>query len=191
MTRTKLLGNVIAVSAVLLGLLAIAAWNPEFRAFLKDFSTMVLAIAAAYLTYCFQRRQAFLISLRELWAKTIEAKADLIDYTYDQMPDQPKYGQAHRSLSIAIDMMRAVYRNLHEDGAKIGRYSFEPLHDMRRALEHLGFTNIPPNGQKAAREKILHAWNAFRWSFLQEFSAPAPSHYVIDPEARDPRRAKG
>jgi hypothetical protein len=107
------------------------------------------------------------------------------------MPDQPKYGQAHRSLSIAIDMMRAVYRNLHEDNSKIGRYPFEPLHDMRRALEHLGFANTTPDAQKAARNKIFHAWNAFRWSFLQEFSAPAPSHYVIDPEARDPRRAKG
>ena len=52
---------------------------------------MVIAVAAAYLTYCFQRRQAFLVSLRELWAKAIEAKADLIDYTHDQMPDQPKY----------------------------------------------------------------------------------------------------
>jgi hypothetical protein len=121
------------------------------------------------------------VSLRELWAKAIEAKADLIDYTHDQMPDQPKYWRAHQSLSVAIDMMRAVYRNFYEDNSKIGVYPFEPLHDMRRALEHLGFANVTPNSQEA-REKIIDAWNAFRWAFLKDarFSATtSASSYLL------------
>jgi hypothetical protein len=188
MTRTKLLVNVIVVVLILAALLAAAVVNLDFHAFLKDFATVVVAIAAAYLTYCFQRRQAFLVSLRELWNKTIEAKADLIEYTHDANPDQVKFGKAHRSLSMAIDMMRAVCRNVHEHSSSVGLYPFEPMHDMRRALDKLGFTNVTPQKQKLAREEILQSWNAFRWSFLREFSAPKPRHHVTQRGALDPRR---
>jgi len=188
MTRTKLLSNVVVVAGILGGLLIIAYFYKAFYDFLKDFSSMFIAVAAAYLIYCFQRRQAFLTSLRELWTKTIEAKADLIEYTHDPAPDQQKFGKAHRSLSMAIDMMRAVYRNVHERTSSIGLYPFEPLHDMRKALDGLGFQNITPAAQKNARQSILQAWNAFRWSFLQEFSAPTLRHHITNPGARDPRR---
>ncbi len=75
----------------------------------KDFSNFIIAIAAAYLAYSFQRRQTFLASLRHLWHELVEAKAALIDYTHNLKPDQIAYSAAHRSLSKAIDTVRSVY----------------------------------------------------------------------------------
>jgi hypothetical protein len=188
MTKRTLLAN---VSLVCLGLAALLGFALRYQAFhniLKDYASIFLAIAAAYLTYCFQRRQAFLVSLRELWHKCIEAKAELIDYTHDPTPDRTKFGKVHRTLSTAIDMMRAAYRNIGETKTSIGLYPFEPLHDMRRALDKLGFENVTYQSQQQARKEILIAWNAFRWSFLREFSTPTPTHYVVTHGASGPRR---
>jgi uncharacterized membrane protein YccC len=99
-----LLANVALVCLGLAVLLGFALRYPSFYDILKDYTNIFLAIAAAYLTYCFQRRQTFLISLRELWHECIEAKAELIDYTFDPAPDQPKFAKAHRTLSTAIDI---------------------------------------------------------------------------------------
>jgi hypothetical protein len=99
MTKRILLIN---VGFVCLGLAALLGFALKFNGFhdiLKDYTSIFLAIAAAYLAYCFQKRQAFLASLRELWHKCIEAKAELIDYTHDAQPDRTKFGKAHRALS--------------------------------------------------------------------------------------------
>ncbi|WP_315722834.1 MULTISPECIES: hypothetical protein [unclassified Bradyrhizobium] len=188
MTRKLLLANVGLVSLSLALLIVAAAVYPKFGDFLKNFSNLILAVAAAYLTYCFQRRQAFLVSLREIWHQCIEAKAELVDYTHDPQPDQAKFGKAHRAISTAIDMMRAAYRNVEETEASIGFFPFEPLHDMRRSLEKIGFVNVSHQSQQLARKEMLSAWNAFRWSFLREFSAAGPTHYIVERNKRDPRR---
>jgi hypothetical protein len=187
-TKAKLIMNVVIIIAVLLALIGIALVSAKFYKILKDFTGVFLAIAGTYLAYCFQKRQAFLTSLRELWHKCIEAKVDLIDYTYNPTPNQESFGKAHRSISIAIDMVRAVYRNVRENKRSIGHFPFEPLHDMRKALERLGFTDISPDQQRHEREKIIKAWNALRWSMLREFSAPIPSHYITRRNDCDPRR---
>jgi hypothetical protein len=189
-TRRKLLLNVIAVIGLLLGLVTVAQFSERIYATSKDFAGFFLAVAAAYLAYCFQKRHAFLAALRELWHACIEAKADLIAYTHLPSPSQTDFERAARCISIAIDMMRAVYRNVGETEQEIGLYPFEPMHDMRRALDELGFANMSPEKQKEARERILSAWSAFRWSFLREFSAPSPTHYVVLRGVTDPRRVR-
>jgi len=151
MTKRMLQFSVASVCLVLVALLGIAQVFPKFYGILKDFSGIFVAIAAAYLAYCFQRRQAFLASLRELWDKCIEAKAELIEYTHDPLPDRAKFGNAHRALSEMIDMMRAVYCNVGETKTSIGLYPFEPLHDMKKALDELGFENVSPDLQQRAR----------------------------------------
>jgi len=85
-------------------------------------------------------------------------------------------------------MMRAAYCNVGETKTSIGLYPFEPLHDMRRALNKLGFQNVTQQSQQLARQEVLTAWNAFRWSFLREFSTPSPTHYIVAHGAGDPRR---
>jgi hypothetical protein len=189
-TRSRLLLNVGVVIGLLLGLVTVAQFSERIYATTKDFAGFFLAIAAAYLAYCFQKRQAFLAALRELWHACIEAKADLIDYTHLPNPSQIDFGRAARSISVAIDMMRAVYRNVGETEQEIGLYRFEPLHDMRRALDGLGFTNLSLEKRKEARERIVSAWNALRWNFLREFSAPSPTHYVTERGSTDHRRTR-
>lgn len=188
MTKARLRMSVAIVMVSLLALVGIALLSSQLYGILKDFTGIFIAIAGVYLAYCFQRRQAFLTSLRELWNKCVEAKADLIDYTHNPTPNQESFGRAHRSISIAIDMVRAVYHNVGENKRSIGYYPFEPLHDMRRALERLGLTDISPDQQKHEREEIMKAWNALRWSMLKEFSAPTPSHPITLRNACDPRR---
>jgi hypothetical protein len=188
MTKTRLLINVIAVAAALLGLVGAAYLSETFHTYLKEDVNLFIAVAAAYLAYCFQRRQAFLASLRDLWDKCIEAKADLIDYTFDQDPTQLKFGKAHRSISVAIDMVRAVYRNVGETEKSIGLFPFEPLHDMRRSLDAIGYQNVVAEIQIQERTNILRAWNAFRCCYLKEVSTPAPTHSITERGQSDPRR---
>lgn len=188
MTKAKLKMNVALVIIALLALLALALLFEEFHRVLKDFSGIFLAIAASYLAYCFQRRQAFLSSLKDLWHKCIEAKADLVDYTHNINPDQESYGKAHRSISIAIDMVCAVYCNVSESQNSLGFFPFEPLHDMRRSLENIGFQDVSEEQCLQARANIIQSWNTFRWVFLKELSTPKPTHYILGRNERDPRR---
>jgi len=189
MTRTKLRLNVSLVSVALLLLPVVALLRPSLQPILKDFVNVFVAVAAAYLAFCFQRRQAFLAALRDLWQKSVEAKADLVDYTWAATPTREAFGKAQRSLSVAIDLVRGAYRNVGETERAIGFYPFEPLHDMRRALDALGFEDATPERQRQCREQVLQAWNAFRWCFLQEFALPEPRHAIIQFNAKDPRRA--
>lgn len=188
MTKSQLKMRVFGVTVFLGILLLLALRFKPFHHFLKDFASIFLAVAAAYLAYCFQRRQTFLTSLRDLWNKAIEAKAELIDYTHNPRPNRESFGKAHRSISTAIDMVRAVYCNVRESRTSIGLYPFEPLHDMRKALERMGFENVTVAQQTTERKNVLQSWNAFRWSFLREFSTPNPSHYITERNAVDPRR---
>jgi hypothetical protein len=59
---------------------------------------------------------------------------------------------------------------------------------MRKALDKLGFEDVTHSAQELARKEILTAWNAFRWSFLREFSAADPTHSITMHGASDPRR---
>jgi len=186
--RAQLRLNVLMVVFFLLALVGMALLFPCFYTVLKDFASLFATIAAAYLAYCFQRRQAFLSSLRDLWHKIIAVKGELVQYTLNPSPTQQTFGDTHESISTAIDVVRATYRNVGESKDSHGLYPFEPLKDMRRALVGLGFENVTPEKQKEARDKIIQAWNAFRWSFLREFSAPEPTFPITDHDARDPRR---
>lgn len=188
MTKRRLLYNVSGVIALLLSVVGAALCWPPLYAVLKDFSSLVLLIAAAYLGYCFQKRQAFLSGLRDLWNECVEAKADLIDYTHNPHPTEEDFQKAARSISVAIDMVRAVYRNIGENKKFVGLYPFEPLHDMRKALDDLGFHEVTKKNQKVARDNIVNSWNALRWCFLSEFYAPIPSRYITFANETDPRR---
>lgn len=195
MTKAKLRINLIFVVSLFIFTIALAVackyYSNSMDAYLliKDFSPLVIAVGAAYLAYCFQRRQAFLISLRDLWKELVEAKGELIEYTHNPEPDQAAFSKAHRGLSRAIDTVRGVYRNVGETEERIGLYPFEPLHDMRKALSELGWTNVTPDQRLAARRRFIRSWNALRWAFLKEFSTPEPPHPITSYDGADPRRA--
>jgi hypothetical protein len=194
MTKQRLLANVSAVISLLLILLLMAIFSRiYFRSeisysIIKDFTPLLIAVAAAYLAYCFQRRQAFLVSLRDLWKEMVDAKNELIEYTHNANPDQPNFRKAHRALSKSIDLVRGVYKNVDETDEQLGLYPFEPLHDMRRSLDTLGFIDVTHEKQLEARNEIMRSWNALRYVFLKEFSTPEPPHPITERNAADPRR---
>jgi len=189
MTRRNLALNVAGVAAGLLSLVVLALLWGRFHTVLKDFAAFFLAIAAAYLGYCFQRRQAFLVSLRDLWHQCIDAKADIIDCTRASERDAAQLAKAQRSISVAIDKMRAVYRNVGETEARIGLFPFEPLHDMRKALDALAQGADTEDQRAQCQATVMDAWNAFRWAFLREFGAPYPTNPITERNKRDPRRS--
>lgn len=199
MTKTRLVKNVLMVIACLSVLVLIAAiarfqlvgseiTSGRIYDLLKDFSSVAIAIAAAYLAYCFQKRSDFISALRELWHAMIDAKNALIAYTQDANPTQAAFTNAYSALSRAIDQMRGVYRNVDETTKDIGWFPFEPLHDMRKSLEALGFGISSEARREAARQQIVDSWNALRPAFLKEFSTPNPTHSITSYGAKDPRR---
>jgi hypothetical protein len=160
MTKRGLLSNVIAVMAALLalfiGALAARFWlgAENLYAAIRDFMPILIAISAAYLAFCFQRRQAFLVALRELWNDVIETKGVLLEYTHDPAPTFESHRAATKAVARTIDRMRGVYRNVGETRTEVGHYPFEPLHDMRRTLQELGRENPTPERRKQARRDL-------------------------------------
>lgn len=196
MTKRRLQASIFFVILAFTSIILVAFWcrsehtAMDFYYTIKDFSSLIIATGATYLAYCFQRRQAFLSSLRDLWREFVEAKGELIEYTHNPHPDQAAFGKAHRALSRAIDTVRGVYRNVGENERKIGLFPFEPLHDMRRTLEELGWTYVTTERQVKARKSLIKSWNALRCAFLKEFSTPEPPHPVTGRWAEDPRRTE-
>lgn len=95
-------------------------------------------------------------------------------YTDLVTPQAQDYNNAYRALSTVIDEMRGVYRNIGEDQQYVGTFPYEPLHDMRRAMEQLGNGKPTADRRREAREKIDQAWDAMRYDFLSEFETPEP-----------------
>jgi hypothetical protein len=189
MTSRILRFNLAIVSLYFVTVLATAAFGGNnLRVFIKDFIALFIALPAAYVGYCFQQRQAFLKNLADLWKLCIEAKGGLLTFTHLETPSADDFGKAHHSLSVAIDMMRSVYRNVGETSSVIGWYPYEPLHDMRRALDKLGWQGSSPEQRKAARDEVVSAWNSFRFRFLAEFPAAEPVHPIVERSTSDPRR---
>ena len=197
MTKRRMMFSVVAVAVYLVlfgsvaGTMTFACGTPacmKVYAFQRDFTSVFISLAAAYLSYCIQQRVSFLSSLRELWRQMIAAKNALIAFTHDPTPTKQEFSDAIMELSLAIDQMRGVYRNVGESDAAIGRFPFEPLHDMRRTMEDLKWKDPSASRREKARAEIETAWNALRWKFLHEVSAPFPEEPIIAPRASDPRR---
>ena len=156
----------------------------------KDLFPLVVAILATFLASWFQQRATFLESLRRLWTHLIQAKVDLKDYVQRSDHSEPRYGRAYRALSLAIDEMRGVYKNVGEDDNNVGRFPYEPLHDMRKALEELGWGDEKCNEAALAKAEaaIDQAWNSLRLKFLAEFDPPEPTDPITEHFSKDPRR---
>jgi hypothetical protein len=176
------------VTAAILGRLFGGAAGHALYEIIVDFTELQVALIAVYLAYVFQQRAFFVQMLRALWSQIIVAKNEIIRYAHDPVLTQEKYARAFGAVSIAIDEMRGVYRNVGEHGEALGDYPYEPLQDMLRALTQLGYGE-PTDGQRAnCRARVVRAWNALRYDFRREFRPPEPSHPITEPYAADPRR---
>jgi hypothetical protein len=195
MTKRRLETRLLAVMALLAVTIGVGGVlklkfeeEPQYYELFKDLLPAVLGMLAVYLAGTFQERSNFVQSLRSLWSHLIEAKNEILRYTRDELPSKEKYEAAFGSLSMAIDEMRGVYKNVGETTNYRGLYPYEPLHDMRKALEHLGYGSRDPNHAKLAGERIMQAWYALRPKFLAEFDPPEPTDPIIQHNAVDSRK---
>ncbi len=146
MTRRRQSMRLRIVVVVLLAIIAVAlvaklqngdALFDRLYEFIRDMSLLIATIAVAYLANVYQRRQQFLLSLREQWREIVQTKSALLLYCKTPSPTGEQYLRAAAQLSECIDYMRIVYANVGETRELIGYYPFEPLHDMRRAFKTL------------------------------------------------------
>ena len=150
--------------------------------FLRDMSLLIATGGVAYITNIYQRRQAFLDSLKAEWHDIIAAKSALLVYMHNPQPTHDDYIQAFTRLSETIDNMRIVYRNVGETDDLIGLYPYAPLHDMRRALQTLDpRKNAAPSQDERnlVRDAVLQSFYALRERFLEELDLEQPDSPLL------------
>lgn len=194
--QQRTLMMIFAICGVILGLAAaaklsgVAAFEAVYD-YIRDMSLILIAALAAYLAHIYQRRLVFLKSLREEWREIVDTKSILIAYCESQNGGVEDYLLAYGRISRAIDYMRIVYANVGETDDLIGLYPYEPLHDMRKALERLDprvRPEIGPHDRALARDLIWDAFNALRESFLDEFDLEQPTNPILTPGSHREKR---
>lgn len=139
-----------------------------------DLQPLVVAVPAAWLGYCFQRRQAYIKDVRDLWGKTVPAVQSAIQYTHGPTFSQEKFGEVLCALSTVIDEIRGVFRNIEESSGRRGLYPVEALKGIYEAVSALGFGSVQTADGSIARKKILTCWNAAKLTFLVELPRGVP-----------------
>ncbi|MCF6200056.1 MAG: hypothetical protein L3J67_11815 [Hyphomicrobiaceae bacterium] len=149
--------------------------------FIRDMSLIFVTLAAAYLAHVFQKRANFLQSLRDEWREIVDTKSALVAYCEQPDTQVNDFVEARRRISQAIDYMRIVYKNILESDQYIGFYPYEPLHDMRRALNSIDprkRNDITFEDKRVVKRTIVAAFLALRENFLEEFDLQEPTNPV-------------
>jgi hypothetical protein len=164
----------------------------EVYDYLKDMALILVTVVAAYLANVFQKRSRFVESLEEEWRGIVRTKSALFVFCEKTYPTADDYIAAFCRISETLDNMRIVYRNVGETGDLIGLYPFEPLHDMRRALQTLDprkTQNVTPEQRKLARDAILQSFYSLRERFLEELDLEEPPNAVLAAGSRRKKRS--
>lgn len=154
-------------------------WYPLY----KDLIPLLIAIPAAYLGYCFQRRHNYLQALRDLWKTLIPAVQRAIQYTHLDQPNTTEFSGVMRDLSTVIDSLRGIFKNVPTPGDRRGHYPYEPIKDIAKAIDWLQKTKWTENDRYIARRCITHVWYKMHSAMLKEFDRAVPilvvSQFVI------------
>lgn len=166
--------------AIIIGIL-LKAYDPSKDALLygtfKDLVPLIIAIPAAWLGYCFQRRQAYLKDIRDLWSKIISAFQDSVQYTHLSEPPQDEFAKVLKALSIATEELRAVFVNIGDDGANVGLFPFESIKSIHDKISLLGFGGgFDTEQAKITRREIIQLWKKLRKTFLSELERGLPAN---------------
>ncbi|MHA6884640.1 hypothetical protein [Ralstonia pseudosolanacearum] len=149
---------------------------PAYATF-KDLVPLIIAIPAAWLGYCFQRRQAYLKDVRDLWSKLVLSVQDSIQYTHLSAPEQPDYARVLKGLSVTTEEVRAVFANVGEAERRIGLYPYEGIKNIHGEISFLGFgEGFSREKATLARQRIVVLWKALRWHYLTELERGVPAH---------------
>jgi hypothetical protein len=154
--------------------------EPQILQGYRDAAPFLFAIPAALLGYAFQQRFSYLASLRTLWSRLVVAVNGAIQYTYDETPTAKEHAKVMAELGIAIDEVRGVYRNVGEQPGAVGLYPYEPIKDIYRLINELGYDVNDPTRRKVTREQIITKWQSIRFAFLSEFDRAEPSQPITE-----------
>ncbi len=184
--RNFLFFTLVLVGAMVCKLSDLKVLNSAYE-FIRDMSLIFVTLAAAYLANVFQKRSNFLQSLREEWREIVDTKSTLIAYCEDPDASAKDFIDTSKHISRTIDYMRIVYKNIGETKKYIGRYPYEPLHDMRKALESIDprrKNDISFQEKQMVKDEIIQLFQALRENFLEEFDLPEPSSPVLEKNSR-------
>lgn len=205
MTNRSLMKRVIAVAIIyfvaivaLIGVRIIDRREHAYYDTFKDLIPLIFAIPAAYLAVCYQRRASYVSHLRSLWADIVEAVQGALQYTHQgnlidlqygsPLPNQALFGETLRALSIVIDKVRGVFRNIGEQGGYAGLYPFESLKEIFDLVSSLGFgERYKVDRALAVRLAIWQRWDILRKTLPLEFERDNPANvetrYLVDSHA--------
>lgn len=183
----------VAVGLYILALLAGVAlriydktMNTVIYSTFKDMIPLIIAMPAAWLAYCVQRRFSYLQQLRTLWSCLVEAVGCATHHTYLDAPTPDQHLDALRKLSVSIDEVRGVFTNLEEQKDKIGLYPFEPIKNIYFLLQELRPDKVHSvKDREQIRDKMFVLWREARQELLKEFDREVPSFshsHWLDPE---------
>lgn len=186
MTRKRLRNIInivtsIYVFCILIGISLRACDSTEEQKFystFKDLLPLIFAVPLGYLGFCFQRRNSFMSSLKELWKNMIVAVNEAIQYTHNEENTQEDFGRVLTKLSEVIDELRGVYKNIGESELSVGLYPFEPIKLISVEIKKLGYGGLENQIRENARRVILGNWKSIRNEFLHEFDRYEPTKPV-------------
>ncbi|MBN1942675.1 MAG: hypothetical protein JW849_05205 [Phycisphaerae bacterium] len=174
-----ILAIVIFIALLITGILISIFDNTPQRSVYSTFTglmPLILGIAAVWLGYCVQRRNAYQQQLRSLWSNLIEAVHSAICYTRIEHPIEEQYLTTLIKLSTAIDEIRGVFCNLGENNSKVGLYPFEPIKNIYLLIENLSFGDRHKScDSEKCHEQIFALWKDVRKEILKEFDREEPS----------------
>ena len=177
-TLLKIVKSVMWIFAALLGLgIGLRVWAPEpvYMTF-KDVIPLAIAIPVAYLSYCYQERASFNRELRALWAQLILAQQAAKDYTHLHNPGHDDWSDTLSKLSVAIESVRALFKNYSERDGETGIYPYDSFKEIFRVVRTLGHgEDVTEASREAARHEIEALWKKFRSEFLVEMDRDAPA----------------
>ena len=201
MTRSQLRKNIWYVIALYISTIALGGVlkfsfpekdDPVYSTF-KDMIPFLVAIPAAYIVYCFNRRNSHVQALRSVWFNLVQSIWATRDYLGDDMPSAEKKRESLKRLSISIDEVRGVFRNIGESRDSIGLYPFEALKEIHDAVREVAHEDESIRQQARHAEVLVEEkWKTLRAHFLQEFERDEPDHpesrYFMPFGARYPRK---
>jgi hypothetical protein len=145
----------------------------------KDLLPIAIAIPVSWLGYCLQRRISYLQSIRSVWSKLIDAIQTANQYTFLKNPSHTEYFTMLTKLSIVIDEVRALFKNIQENEIGKGLYPFEPLKTIYKLMSDLKFDDeFKEEKAVKVRKDILRLWRLFRDEILKEFDRETPTFSV-------------
>jgi hypothetical protein len=169
---------VIAAYVLALAVLATLAYgNHKAYAPFKDALPLIIAIPAAWLGFCLQRRQAYLKDVRNLWTKLVAAVQDAIQYTHLSTPPRAEYAKVLKAISSVTEELRSVFSNVGESEGKVGLYPFERIKTIHAHVSRLGFgVAVTATSARETRAAIVENWKQPRVYYLGELERGIPAN---------------